>query len=143
MLNTNYLYVLCHKYSHGMHFEASAGFIMKVKFSSIGFTHVRLLILLCFWICCGFCCLAVFLFGFPLCLFYSLCPLWLWHFKNQQVNSFTETTQCAQHKALTQGRKFLDHLCNCQIFKTESTDWSAREKNFRNNVTNNAVSESC
>jgi hypothetical protein len=98
--------------------------------------------MLCFWICCGFYCLVVFLFDFPLCLFYSLCPLWLWYFENQQVNSFTETTQCAQHKGLTQSRKFHDHLCICQILKTGSTDWSSREKSFRNDITNNEVSES-
>jgi len=49
MLNTNYLYIMCHKYSHDMHFEASAGVVMEVNFSNVGFTHVRLLTLLCFW----------------------------------------------------------------------------------------------
>ena len=135
MLNTNYLYIMCHKHSHDMCFEASAGVIMNVKFTNIGFMHVRLWTLLCFWNCCGFFCLVVFLFGFPFCLFYSLCPLWLWYLKNQQINLFTETTQYVQHKGLTQGRKFLDHLCHCQILQTESTDWSARETCFRNNVT--------
>jgi hypothetical protein len=54
-----------------------------------------------------------------------LCPLWLWYFKNQQINTFTETTLYVQHKGLTQGWKFLDHLSHCQIFKKESTDWIA------------------
>jgi len=32
MLNTNYLYIMCHKYSHDMLFEASSDVIMNVKF---------------------------------------------------------------------------------------------------------------
>jgi hypothetical protein len=76
-------YMMCHKCSHDMRFEASTGVIMSVEFANIGFMHVRLLTLLCFWICRGYYCLVVFLFGFPLCSFYSLCPLWLLYFKTQ------------------------------------------------------------
>jgi Ca2+/Na+ antiporter len=76
-------------------------------------------------------------------LFYSLCSLWLWYFKNHQMNSFTKTIQYVQRNGLKQGRKFVDHLSHCQIFKEESTDWIAIETCFRNNIQSNAVSESC
>jgi hypothetical protein len=71
---------------------------MNANYANVGSIHIRLLTLLCYWICCGLYFLVVYIFGFPLCLFYSLCPLWLWYFENQQVNPFTDITQYVQHK---------------------------------------------